>query len=184
MRREMDRPSLRSATSAAKVHGVTTHSRTLPSVVDSVPAARRFVREALSDLAASAASDDAEVLVSELATNAILHARTEFTVEVSRREDRIRVRVHDLSRLVPRQRFYGADATTGRGIRLVATLSSDWGVDPEGTGKAIWFELPADGATADVPPWDDSEASVDAILASYDEGQADSATNATLAIAA
>lgn len=119
---------------------------TLPAVTDSVSAARRFVREALTDLDAVAACDDAVTLVSELATNAVIHARTPYTIVVTRTADTVRVGVHDLSVVNPRRRAYGVDATTGRGLRLVATLASSWGVDAEIGGKVVWFEVPSEGS--------------------------------------
>lgn len=57
---------------------------TLPAAPSSVPAARRFVRDALHRLGAAAAVDDAQALVSELATNAVIHARTAFTAAAAR----------------------------------------------------------------------------------------------------
>lgn len=134
---------------------------TLPAEAASVPAARRFVRNSLVGVGAAAASDEAETLVSELATNAVLHARTPFTIEVTRDGHTVRVCVLDLSPAMPRTRDYGTDATTGRGMRLVAAISADWGVQPQGAGKTVWFDLAADGASA-VPPAQDREGDVDA----------------------
>ncbi len=114
---------------------------TLPPAAASVPRARRFVCDSLRHLDAAAACDDAEALVSELATNVVLHARTSFTVEVSRAGQTVRVCVLDSSPVQPRVRHYGTEATTGRGMRLVASLSAAWGVEPAGTGKTVWFEL-------------------------------------------
>jgi hypothetical protein len=79
-------------------------------------------------------------LVSELATNAVIHARTPYRIAVSHEGDTVRVGVPDLSAVIPRRRAYGLDATTGRGLRLVATLASGRGVDPETEGKAVWNE--------------------------------------------
>jgi hypothetical protein len=127
----------------------------LPARADSVPHARRFVRGALVALGAGAACDDAETLVSELATNAVIHGRTRFTVDVTRRGRTVRVDVRDLSRVLPRQRTVSAESTTGRGLRLVATLSVAWGAVLEGEGKDVWFELLADGS-APPPARDDA----------------------------
>jgi anti-sigma regulatory factor (Ser/Thr protein kinase) len=160
---------------------VSADSLTLPAQAESVSKARRFVRQRLLELGAPAATDDAETLVSELATNAVLHARTEYTIEVSRTNGMIRVRVHDLSAVLPRQRHYGADSTTGRGIRLVTALAVDWGVDPEDPGKAIWFDLAVDGS-AEAISWDDFE--IDALLDAFDDGQQGPSAPGTLAMAA
>ena len=139
---------------------------TLPADAVSVPAARRFVRDRLVELGAAGACDDAEALVSELATNAVLHARTPFTVEVSREGETVRVVVLDASPSPPRVRDYGTDATTGRGMRLVAAISSDWGTTSQSGEKAVWFELPADGSTASVDGWHE-DVDVDSLLASF-----------------
>lgn len=143
-----------------------TPSVTLPADAVSVPAARRFVRERLVELGAAGACDDAEALVSELATNAVLHARTPFTVEVSREGETVRVCVLDASSSPPRVRDYGTDATTGRGMRLVAALSSDWGTESQSGEKAVWFELPAAGSTASVDGWHE-DVDVESLLAGF-----------------
>ena len=143
-----------------------TPSVTLPADAVSVPAARRFVRDRLVDLGAVGACDDAEALVSELATNAVLHARTPFTVEVSRQGETVRVRVLDASPSPPRVRDYGTDATTGRGMRLVAALSSTWGIESQRGRKAVWFELPADGGAASVDGWHEDH-DAESLLASF-----------------
>ena len=149
---------------------MTPQQLTLPPEAASVSAARRFVVSSLDSLGASAAREDAEMLVSEIATNAVLHARTPFTIEVSRDGQTVRVCVLDLSAALPRSRTYGAESTTGRGMRLIASLAADWGVEQQGKGrKTVWFELPADGSSAEVPAWDDID--VDTLIAGFgDEG--------------
>ena len=147
---------------------MTVETLTLPAVPDSVPQARRFIRECAVAFGADGACDDAETLVSELATNVVLHAKTDFTVTMSRTDATIRVRVFDLSSLLPRQRHYGPDSTTGRGILLVARLSLRWGVEPEGTGKAVWFELDVDGTSPLADDVDDGM-DIDALLDGFDD---------------
>jgi anti-sigma regulatory factor (Ser/Thr protein kinase) len=94
----------------------------------------------------SATTADAVLLVSELVTNALLHARSAPTVEVTRDDHRFRIAVCDDSPVAPRRRQYATDAATGRGIALVEELSTDWGSERVGDGKRVWFELPIDGA--------------------------------------
>jgi anti-sigma regulatory factor (Ser/Thr protein kinase) len=94
-------------------------------------------------------SADAVLLVSELVTNALLHARSAPTVELSRDGDRVRIGVRDDSPVVPRRRRYANDAATGRGIALVEQLATDWGSERVGDGKRVWFELLVDGARHD-----------------------------------
>lgn len=141
---------------------------TLPPQPDSVPQVRRFVRERLESWGFDGAVDTATMLVSELATNAVLHARTSFTVELSRDGDRLRVCVLDASRAVPRPRRYGTDSTTGRGLRLVETLSTCWGIEQQDDGKTIWFEVPSDDGGRDVGSWEqEPEVDAEALLASF-----------------
>src|SRR4051812_50210407 len=98
---------------------VSADSLTLPARAESVSKARRFVRQRLLELSAEAATDDAETLVSELATNAVLHARTEYTIRVTRSNGMIRVRVHDLSAVLPPPRPHRADPTPRPGVPLL-----------------------------------------------------------------
>jgi anti-sigma regulatory factor (Ser/Thr protein kinase) len=129
----------------------------LPAEPASVSRARHFVRGAVQTLGAPAVVDDAELLISELATNAVLHARSAFTVEVSRSGERLRICVADSSALAPRVRAYRSDSTTGRGLQLVQTLSAAWGVQPRRPGKTVWVELLVDGSSAP-PPGDEDGA--------------------------
>lgn len=149
---------------------VTAASTSLPAEPASVPAARRFVRAVLQGSGLQAAWETAQMLVSEVATNAVLHARTAFTVEVVRDGERVRVSVTDLSPAVPRQRSYGADSATGRGLRLVDTFAAAWGVDRQpGGGKTVWFEVPTAGDSATVPDSWLFDEDPEAILAGFDE---------------
>jgi anti-sigma regulatory factor (Ser/Thr protein kinase) len=154
---------------APEVRAVTsTLTLTLPARTESVPAARRFVRQALTDLGAAGACDDAVAMISELATNAVIHARTPYEIAVSRDGDTVRVAVHDLSAVIPRRRAYGVDATTGRGLRLVATMSSGWGIEAESGGKVVWFEVPCEGDRS-APEWY-ADIDVDALLSLFGDG--------------
>jgi anti-sigma regulatory factor (Ser/Thr protein kinase) len=93
---------------------------------------------------------DAELLVSELVTNAILHARSATTLTLRRDATCVRVEVCDDSAAPPRLRSYGPEAVTGRGIFLVDRIAWRWGVTARAVGKCVWFEL-ALGADASVP---------------------------------
>jgi anti-sigma regulatory factor (Ser/Thr protein kinase) len=111
--------------------------------------ARRFVAETLRSWdVPRRVIDDAVLLVSELVTNALLHARSAPVVELDRLNGRIRFVVCDDSPALPRRRRYARDAVTGRGIALVETLATQWGSEPTGEGKRVWFELDADAARA------------------------------------
>jgi anti-sigma regulatory factor (Ser/Thr protein kinase) len=108
--------------------------------------ARRFVGQTLRSWGCDDIVADAELLVSELVTNAILHARSPATVTVDRGNGSIRVAVCDGSSAQPRVRDYGPKAVTGRGMLLVDRISERWGVDIDGSGKCVWFEVALDGA--------------------------------------
>lgn len=106
-------------------------------------AARHFVADALHGW--GLASDDLPLLVSELATNAVLHARSDFEVSVSRRGSRVRVEVFDQNTRLPSFAVAPPDAYSGRGLMLLRELASAWGVESHSdVGKTIWFELGMD----------------------------------------
>ena len=113
--------------------------------------ARAFVVQRLTDLGRDELLDVAGLAVSELATNVILHARTDFTVRVAvLPDDRVRVSVVDGSSAVPVVQPASPGSALGRGLRLVAQLTDEWGIDrignddADGPGKAVWFELGAE----------------------------------------
>jgi anti-sigma regulatory factor (Ser/Thr protein kinase) len=81
------------------------------------------------------------LLVSEVASNAVLHAGTPFTVGVSRGPGQVRVEVEDGSPTLPVPKHYDIDAPTGRGLRILEALASRWGVVEAGDGKVVWFEF-------------------------------------------
>lgn len=116
----------------------------------SVGEARRFVTRVLKEWDLLNAVDVVSLLVSELATNAVLHARTAYAVVVSRGVDDVRVEVLDGSAIEPRQRQNSPSAATGRGVALVDRLASSWGTrsGSNGFAKCVWFTVPLAG-TAD-----------------------------------
>ncbi|WP_437114741.1 ATP-binding protein [Streptomyces longispororuber] len=106
------------------------------------------VRGALRDLlrhwGRPGTAETAELLASELVTNALVHTDRDavFTATVEPR--RLRVEVRDFTGHRPRLR--GADTgdgTHGRGLMLVQALADAWGVSAHGVGKSVWFELDA-----------------------------------------
>lgn len=107
----------------------------------SARAARAFVIDTLERLGLRALEDDAALLVSELVANVVLHARTEFTIRVRPMDDRLRIEVTDGNAVLPQRRHFDDVATTGRGLRLVSSISAAWGVDVRNDGKCVWFEL-------------------------------------------
>jgi anti-sigma regulatory factor (Ser/Thr protein kinase) len=132
---------------------------TLDPLAQAVASARQYVRETLPTVSGDAMVDNAELAVSELVTNATLHARTPMTIAVGRTPaGRVRISVRDHSTTVPQPRAYALTATTGRGLRLVEAVSLAWGVDPvpEGDGKIVWCEPALDAsAVASSDEWGD-----------------------------
>ena len=104
-------------------------------------AARRFVTAVMDALGLPAGN--IPLLVSELATNAVKHARSVFTVTVSGSPGGVRVEVADDDPRQPKAEIAGGWAQSGRGLFLVQSLATRWGVERarEG-GKRIWFEVP------------------------------------------
>lgn len=86
-------------------------------------------------------ADDAELLVTELVTNAVIHARTGIRLEVVQDEDGIQFSVTDHSTRQVQLRLPAADAVTGRGIFLLDQLAPNWEVVPVAGGKMIRFNL-------------------------------------------
>ncbi len=114
----------------------------------SVGRARRFCAATLAGWGVDAeVVDTCVLLVSELATNAVLHARTPFTVEIAL-DPVLRVEVHDGDRRLPHPRDYGVEAASGRGLHLVEALSVSSGTELSSSGKAVWFELAWTGSLA------------------------------------
>jgi hypothetical protein len=104
--------------------------------------ARRFVTDTLAAWGRADLIDDAALVASELATNAVLHARSDFTVVLSRRPDgTIRVAVRDASHLRPRPRRAGPLDCSGRGLGMVETIAAGWGADLLPDGKVVWARL-------------------------------------------
>ncbi|TDC76657.1 ATP-binding protein [Actinomadura sp. 7K507] len=119
---------------------------TLPADRESVPRARRFSRSVSTASGIGHVGDDAEVLVSELVTNAVRHATTPGTalcLKLLRAGTRLRIEVHDQSAAVPRPRPVDLMEETGRGWFLVAVMAERHGTDHTPSGKSVWCEMRA-----------------------------------------
>lgn len=116
----------------------------------SVSEARRFVRKVLGSWGYDEAIDTAALLTSELATNAVLHARTRYAVLVAQDDDHVRIEVLDGSAVPPRARVNSPTAATGRGVAMVDRLAAAWGATPparlHGFAKGVWFTVPLVGS--------------------------------------
>lgn len=85
--------------------------------------------------------DDLLLCVSEVVTNAVLHARSAPTMTVAIDGTRVRVEVLDADPSLPVRRRRSLEASTGRGLLLLDDLTERWGTTPQGDGKVVWFEL-------------------------------------------
>ena len=105
----------------------------------------RVARRVLAELIGGADPTTAQVallLLSELATNSVVHARSDFTVTILVDRDSLRVAVTDGDPHLPVVRHFSRDSVTGRGMQLVDGQSTRWGIEEEdGEGKTVWFEL-------------------------------------------
>ena len=104
-----------------------------------VGAARHFAQSQARRLGCD--SSDLGLIVSELATNACVHARSAFTVSLHRQGTDVLVEVGDQNPApaVPQAASTGA---SGRGLQIVAAIAADWGVATRDPGKAVWAILP------------------------------------------
>lgn len=144
----------------------------------SVRAARAWVIDALARIGRDDLTDAAELGVSELVTNAILHAEPPIVVRLGGTTTHPRVEVHDTSHAPPRPRNMTDDerllTTVGRGLGIVAMYSTTWGAEVSPQGKVVWFEpatepeVPEDGAELTGEIFDLTEV-VDKRLAAVDE---------------
>jgi hypothetical protein len=126
------------------------------------PTSPRLARQFVTTTLVAAGHDDlvdvATLLVTELVTNAVLHARTALEVEIGDgATSGVRFAVSDRSPALPRARHNSIAAATGRGLRMVDTLSGGWHADRTTTGKRVWFDLSSLGPAGepDLDAWDD-----------------------------
>src|SRR6478735_8338468 len=115
---------------------------TLPPQSRSVAEARLFALRAAGD-ASSQVGDALKLLVSELATNCVVHAASEFTIRILRSANQIRVECSDADDGDVRVQHPEPSDTHGRGMYFVLRFAHNWGVEQSssGRGKTVWFSL-------------------------------------------
>ncbi|WP_254858000.1 SpoIIE family protein phosphatase [Protofrankia sp. BMG5.30] len=125
----------------------------LPAEPESAVRARSVVGRILTGRRLAAVADDALLLVSEVVTNAVLHARSDLVLRVHQEGDRLRVSVDDREGTRMPRRASGDDGESGWGLKIVDMLARGWGVETTGDGKRVWFDLaiPASGDTNGTP---------------------------------
>lgn len=112
-----------------------------PASTASVGDARQAVTAFLASSPFHSADDDVRLMVSELTTNAVVHAASAFEVTVCWNDGRLRVEVADSSRRTPHLQPPTLTEANGRGLFIVQALAHQWGVDQHRAGKIVWFEL-------------------------------------------
>lgn len=113
----------------------------LQPVPRSARAAREFVRRTCTLWELETVVEPALLVVSELVTNAVRHARTGLTVGLRLRTDHLLVEVEDQDSRPPVLQHNDRDALGGRGLILIDALSRSWGSQPCPVGKVVWAEL-------------------------------------------
>ncbi|QIG44971.1 SpoIIE family protein phosphatase [Nocardioides anomalus] len=108
--------------------------------------ARDAVRRHLEDVGVTTREvvEDALLVTSELVTNAVLHAEAPVELRLVSSRTELRIEVHDREASQPLRRSPDLDDEHGRGLTIVAALSTHWGTRPSGSGKVVWAVLDAD----------------------------------------
>ncbi|MBO0912933.1 ATP-binding protein [Streptomyces laculatispora] len=118
------------------------HRRLGSADLAAISEVRGAVRELLRYRWKEEPAQVAELLLSELVTNALVHTDDGAVVAVSVAPRRLRVEVRDFVPGMPVSDVPNADdGTHGRGLILVESLADAWGVSPQALGKVVWFEL-------------------------------------------
>jgi anti-sigma regulatory factor (Ser/Thr protein kinase) len=125
-----------------------TSARRFPCRAESVAAARRFIRDVLQGRPRELV-EAAELMTSELATNCVRHAHSDFELAIHDSRDEIRVEVSDNGQGHPTLRSPTPQEHSGRGLLIVEELSTSWGTIPSPNGKLVWFTLPQDTHTSE-----------------------------------
>jgi anti-sigma regulatory factor (Ser/Thr protein kinase) len=115
-----------------------------PADLASAAAARRFAASVLSSWGYDSLIESAQLLISELVVNAVLHAESSVVVRLALEAGALRVEIRDRAAALPELRPVDPTAVTGRGLLIVDAVASRWGVRTEDDGKVVWFELAAD----------------------------------------
>ncbi|HEX5268812.1 MAG TPA: response regulator [Acidimicrobiales bacterium] len=114
----------------------------LAAEVQSAGSARRFVETTLEEWDCADSLEIVKLLVSELVTNAVLHAGSDAEVVVQLTPSVLHIEVLDDSPVMPVMRQPGSSDTSGRGLALVANFASAWGTRRLAHGKSVWFDVP------------------------------------------
>jgi anti-sigma regulatory factor (Ser/Thr protein kinase) len=120
-------------------------ARSFPCERDSIRAARHFVTGTLTPAASDALADDAAIIATELAANAVLHAKSAFTVTVSASASAVRIAVRDGGLLTTASGAEPFQLRHDHGLGVVSRIARRWAVERLPDGKVVWAELGAGG---------------------------------------
>ncbi|HEX5587295.1 MAG TPA: ATP-binding protein [Acidimicrobiia bacterium] len=130
------------------MESVETH---LPPLPGSSATARAFLRDALKTWDLDGFGEVTEVLTTELVSNVVRHVGAPMTLRASRQASSIRIEVDDPSDVPPVVEHPGPLAERGRGVLLIDSLASQWGIEHRAEGgKTVWFEIDVSTATDEV----------------------------------
>jgi anti-sigma regulatory factor (Ser/Thr protein kinase) len=121
-----------------------TDQLTLTADPRSIRVARGFLTSIARELDLPAETVSvAELALSEIVTNAVVHGLPPIVVDIRATPERLHVAVTDASPAIPRADETRLDATGGRGLAIVAAVAGEWGCEsnPGGAGKRIWFNV-------------------------------------------
>lgn len=116
-------------------------ARSFPADLGAPRAARLFVTGVLWQWRAGHCADDAALVVTELATNTVLHAGSPFTVDVAALDGAVRISVREHARLAGASPDGALLAIPGHGLSVVSAVAAAWGIDATADGKTVWAEL-------------------------------------------
>lgn len=108
--------------------------------------ARGLVRAQVQACGLDALLEAAELLVTELVTNVVLHVGGELVLGLRCEPGALLLEVDDASTVVPSARTFSATSGTGRGLRLLHALAEEHGVRVREDGKTVWARLTLEGA--------------------------------------
>jgi anti-sigma regulatory factor (Ser/Thr protein kinase) len=117
-----------------------THTSMLARTPDAVRLARRSLDEWLAEHGCER-RDDALLALSELVTNAVVHARGDPVVVMVYAAGRIRLEVHDAEPAAPVRRQPGLGKPGGFGLNIIDRLSEEWGCTAVDGGKIVWCQI-------------------------------------------
>lgn len=132
------------AAAAAASHIADRFTATLPATPQAPSQARALLNRACQAWRLRELAPAAEVILSELSANAVVHARTTMRIIIQRTPTALHLVVRDADPTPPRQRSLppsGAPVDSGNGLHLVSAFATEWGTMPSPDGKAVWASL-------------------------------------------